>query len=52
MASGEVIIRRTESEFYGFEGEFYGVDACKWRGDYTEEYTAKFRPNYATPYLN
>jgi hypothetical protein len=21
----------------------------KWRGDYTEEYMAKFRPNYATP---
>jgi hypothetical protein len=21
----------------------------KWRGDYTEEYTAKFRPSYATP---
>jgi hypothetical protein len=21
----------------------------KWRGDNTEEYTAKFRPSYATP---
>jgi hypothetical protein len=21
----------------------------KWRGDYTEEYTTKFRPSYATP---
>jgi hypothetical protein len=21
----------------------------KWRGDYTEEYIAKFRPSYATP---
>jgi hypothetical protein len=21
----------------------------KWRGDYTKEHTAKFRPNYVTP---